>query len=133
MLGVKRVSPEEASRLMEQGHVYVDVRTEQEFALCHPAGALNVPLDEIGPNGLRKNPDFLPGMQRLFSPDSKIIVGCATGVRSLFAARLLITAGFSNVVDQRAGLDGSRTPFGAVSEKGWVGSGLPVERGRARS
>jgi rhodanese-related sulfurtransferase len=68
-------------------------------------------------------------MGRLFSYDAKIVVGCATGVRSLRAARLLASAGFTEVVDQRAGMDGARGPFGNLVEQGWVAEGLSVASG----
>jgi rhodanese-related sulfurtransferase len=129
MLLVKRISPDEAKNLMNDGYTYVDVRTEREFSVRHPAGALNVPLDQIGPNGLVKNPEFLPLMRRIFAPDGKIIVGCASGVRSLRAAEILVEAGFTDVVDQRAGMEGARSPFGALAEQGWAAAGLPVAQG----
>jgi rhodanese-related sulfurtransferase len=68
-------------------------------------------------------------MGRLFSHDAKIVVGCATGVRSLRAAELLAGAGFAEVVDQRAGMDGARGPFGNLVEPGWAAEGLPVASG----
>jgi rhodanese-related sulfurtransferase len=129
MSNVKRVSPEEASQLMAQGYSYVDVRTEREFSTRHPAGALNVPLGEMGPRGLVQNPEFLAVVKRLFAPDGKIIVGCASGMRSQHAAELLLGAGFTDVIDQRAGMEGARGGFGAVAEKGWAGAGLPVAQG----
>jgi rhodanese-related sulfurtransferase len=129
MSGVKRVSPEEASQLMAQGYSYVDVRTEREFAMRHPQGALNVPLGEMGPRGLALNPDFLPLMRRLFAADAKIVVGCASGMRSQHASEALVEAGFTDVVDQRAGMEGARGGFGSVAEKGWAAAGLPVAQG----
>jgi rhodanese-related sulfurtransferase len=129
MFPVKRISPEEAKKLMQEGYTYVDVRTEREFSVRHPTGALNVPLDQIGPNGLVRNPEFLPVMQRLFAEDAKIIVGCASGVRSLRAAEILALAGFADVIDQRAGMEGARSPFGALAEQGWAAAGLPVTQG----
>ena len=48
----KTVTPEEAKALLDQGYVYVDVRSEQEFESGHPAGALNVPISFMGPGGL---------------------------------------------------------------------------------
>jgi hypothetical protein len=33
------------------------------------------------------------------------------------------------VIDQRAGFDAARDPFGQVVEQGWKGAGLPVEGG----
>ncbi|HEY3593923.1 MAG TPA: rhodanese-like domain-containing protein [Polyangiaceae bacterium] len=129
MSDLKRVSPAEASQLMSQGYSYVDVRTEREFVARHPEGALNVPLGQMGPRGLTMNPDFLSVMRKLFASDAKIVVGCASGMRSQHAAQALVDAGFTDVVDQRAGMEGSRGGFGAVAEKGWAAAGLPVAQG----
>ena len=125
----KRVSPEEAKELIEQGYLYVDVRSEPEFAEAHPLAAVNVPLLHLGAGGMSPNPDFLSVMTAAFPKDAKLVVGCKAGSRSLRAATMLLEAGFTDVIDQRAGFDGVRDAFGAYSEKGWGPSGLPVERG----
>src|SRR3954468_16116596 len=113
MRNVKRVSPLEAQGLVEEGYTYGDVRTGEEFHAGHPEGALNVPLTVAGPAGSQMNPEFVAVIERLFAHDAKIIVGCATGVRSLHAAEILSDVGYREVVDQRAGFHGSRNPFGA--------------------
>src|SRR5712671_835262 len=125
MPNVRRVSPLEAKRLVDEGYTYVDVRTVEEFDIRHPAGALNVPLASAHPH----DTGFLAVMRRFFGLDAKIVVGCATGVRSQRAARMLAEAGFLEVVDQRAGLDGARSPFGALVEPGWKAAGLPTASG----
>jgi rhodanese-related sulfurtransferase len=129
MPDLKRVSALEAKQLVDEGYTYVDVRTVQEFDARHPAGALNVPLTVLGPRGASPNHDFLPTMRRLFALDAKIVVGCATGIRSQRAAEMLLGAGFVDVADQRAGLDGARGAFGGVQEPGWAASGLPTATG----
>jgi rhodanese-related sulfurtransferase len=115
----ERVSPREALQLMKQeGYVYVDVRSPTEFALGHPEDSQNVPwLD---------NPDFLGDMRRMFAKDAKIIVGCRSNNRSAKAAAALRAAGFTDVVEQRAGMAGVRDAFGGLIEAGWEASGLPV-------
>ncbi len=118
MTDIRRVSPAEARALMERGYVYVDVRSVAEFEAGHPEGAYNVPVTE---------PDFVAVMQRRFAPDAPIVVGCMAGGRSLKAAGLLLGAGFTDVVDQRAGWGGARNMFGAVTEPGWERAGLPSE------
>src|SRR5712672_1057997 len=124
MPNVRRVSPLEAKRLVDEGYTYVDVRTAEEFDVRHPAGALNVPLALAGPGGAAAGAGFLPTMWRLFGLEARIVVGCATGVRSLRAAEMMTDAGFLDVVDQRAGLEGARSPFGALMEPGWKSAGL---------
>jgi rhodanese-related sulfurtransferase len=129
MPNLRRVSPLEAKQLVDQGYTYIDVRTEQEFDARHPAGALNLPITRMGPAGPTPNDEFMPLVRRLFPLDAKIVVGCATGMRSRRAAELLSEEGYQDVVDQRAGLDGARGPFGGVQEPGWAAAGLPVTNG----
>jgi rhodanese-related sulfurtransferase len=127
MADLRRVSPAEAKELLDQGYVYVDVRSEPEYAAGHPKGALNVPIAHAEAGGMKPNPRFVEVMKKLFAPDAKIVVGCKAGGRSLKAAEALIAAGYSGVVDQRAGWDGVRDAFGALREPGWSPAGLPSE------
>jgi rhodanese-related sulfurtransferase len=129
MADVKRISPQEADEKMKEGYVYVDVRSEPEFADGHPAGAYNVPLMHLRAGAMQANPDFLRVMGVCFAKDAKIVVGCNRGGRSLRAARALLAAGYTEVLEQRAGWDGARDAFGQVSESGWSRAGLPMERG----
>ena len=134
---VTRVSPAEALRLMqEQGYVYLDVRTPEEFELGHPSHALNVPwqLAQLAQlttaSGERTpNPRFLEVAQRALRGVNGVVIGCQSGRRSLAAAQRLIEAGVldaSLLVDQRAGFGGVRDGFGKLVEAGWQGAGLPV-------
>jgi rhodanese-related sulfurtransferase len=128
MSDLRRVPPAEAKRLVdEEGYTHLDVRSEIEFAAGHPAGALNVPFAMPGPWGMVENPEFLPVISAMWPKDAKLVVGCAHGVRSLHAARMLAAAGYAHVVDQLAGFEGARDPFGGLSEPGWADAGLPVE------
>lgn len=126
---VPRISPQEALAMMAEGYTYVDVRTEEEFAESHPSGALNVPWQVRGPNGLEANPDFVAVIERLFPKDAKLVLGCRSGARSLRAADRLALAGFTAVLDQRAGMAGVKGSFGETLEQGWTGAGLPTETG----
>jgi rhodanese-related sulfurtransferase len=123
----KRISPKEALAKMGEGYVYVDVRTEAEFAAGHPEGALNVPVMLAAAAGMAPNPDFAKVMLASFEPTAKIVVGCKAGGRSMRAAQTLGQQGFADVLDQRAGWDGARDAFGQVTEQGWLGEGLPQE------
>jgi rhodanese-related sulfurtransferase len=125
---VKRVSPDEADELVRtQGYVYVDVRSIPEFEAGHPEGAYNVPILHMGRHGMSPNPEFLDVMQRTFAMSARLVVGCRSGGRSLQAAHLLTSAGFTDVVDQRAGFEGGMGPGGF--EPGWQPRGLPVATG----
>ena len=125
----KLVTPKEAQVLLDEGFAYIDVRNQVEFEQGHPAGAYNVPLILQTDFGPEPNESFVDDVRQHFALDAKLVVGCATGVRSSKAARLLVDAGFSNVVDQKAGFNGSRDPFGRKSP-GWRDVGLPVETGQ---
>lgn len=117
----KRISPDEAKALVDrEGYVYVDVRSVPEFEAGHPTGAYNVPLMHQGPAGMAPNPDFLQVMETSFSKGAKLVVGCKGGGRSQRAAGLLESAGYTSVVDQKAGYEGG------PAEPGWRPRGLPT-------
>ncbi len=125
-MSVKRISPEEARSLMEeQGYAYVDVRSIPEFEAGHPQGAYNIPLAHMGPAGLSPNFDFLSVMEKTFPKDSKVVVGCKSGGRSLQAATVLLSSGYTDVVDQRCGWSGGFDASGRP-EPGWGPRGLPA-------
>ena len=125
---VRRVSPEEARELMEkEGYVYVDVRSVPEFSAGHPEGAINAPLLHAGVFGMSPNHEFVDVMQRAFTPDARLVIGCRAGGRSLQAATILQSVGFVNVIDQRGGYEGTGGFFGR-GEPGWRQKGLPVSQ-----
>jgi rhodanese-related sulfurtransferase len=125
---VKRVSPDEAQALVrDEGYAYVDVRSVPEFEAGHPEGAYNVPILHMGPAGMSPNREFLDVMRSRFAKDAKLVVGCRSGGRSLQAAQLLASDGFTDLVDQRAGFEGGMGPGGF--EAGWRPKGLPVATG----
>ena len=146
-MAVKRIAPEEARDLMDkEGYVYLDVRTVEEFAAGHPTGAYNVPLLHMGPGGMTPNPEFLAVVEKAFPRDARVVVGCKAGGRSAKAAaalevqpyarygyRVLLEcawsalehAGYTNVVDQRNGFEGTPLPTGGI-EPGWRPRGLPT-------
>jgi rhodanese-related sulfurtransferase len=122
----RQVTPEQAKQLIdEEGYVYVDVRSEQEFEAGHPTGARNVPLLHMGALGMSPNPDFVRVMEKAFPKDAKLVVGCKAGGRSMRAAALLEQSGFTKVVDLHAGFEGAPDASGRV-QPGWRPKGLPV-------
>ena len=125
---VKRVSPQEADALVkDEGYAYFDVRSIPEFDAGHPAGAYNIPLMHATPSGMRPNGDFMSVVAAVFPKDSKLVVGCRSGNRSLRAAEALLAAGFEHVVDQRAGHRGR-----ARRVRTAPGAGLARRRPRGR-
>src|SRR4051812_20473454 len=108
----KRILPKEAAALVEEGWVYLDVRSIPEFEQGHPVGALNVPLLHFQSGRMTPNPDFQRVVTANLAKDAKIVVGCKAGGRSLQAASLMETAGYTSVVDMRGGFHGERDSFG---------------------
>jgi E3 ubiquitin-protein ligase RNF13 len=115
--------------MLSEGWTYVDVRSVAEFDRGHPAGAFNVPLEDLQPalGGLVPNPDFLTAMLLRFGLQARLIVGCQMGIRSTRAAQVLTDAGFLHVVEQHGGWDGTKDRMGRLLEAGWSRRGLPCE------
>ena len=122
---MKNVTVTEARQLQQSGATYVDVRSTEEFEAGHPEGAVNVPLLEPGESGqMEQNPDFLRVMKAAFDAGTPLLVGCQAGMRSLKAAQMLETFGFTDITNVRGGFGGGRD---RAAEPGWVTAGLPVE------
>jgi len=122
----KRVTPPEAAELLKQGWRYVDVRSTQEFEAGHPQGALNVPLLHMQNGRMIGNPDFQRVIEANFIKGEPLVIGCKMGGRSLQAATLMESTGFTQLVDVRGGFSGEKDPYGRVSVAGWADSGLPI-------
>ena len=126
---VTRVSAVEAKALCDAGWDYLDVRTDEEFAMGHPKGARNVPFLVSEAGELRANSSFVEDVTSIFPSTTKLVVGCASGVRSARAVEQLRDAGFEALADVRPGFAGVRDSFGRVIERGWLAEGLPIGMG----
>ena len=128
-MAVKEITPQQAHDILnnDTDAVYIDVRTEREFANGHPLGAVNIPVAFPDPaRGMMANKDFVQVVEANFPRDKKIIVGCQAGPRSNAAAGLLLQAGFQDVSNMLGGFGGMRDQMGNVIAPGWASSGLPV-------
>jgi rhodanese-related sulfurtransferase len=126
---IRNLDPQSAHQLMQQspGHVFVDVRTVEEFDAGHPAGAVNVPWVLFDASGGRTpNPDFVPALQKLAPKSARVVCSCQGGVRSLNALRDLEAAGWTDLVNVESGWGGKRDPSGRIAVPGWKDAGLPV-------
>lgn len=85
---VAAASGKQAHEWVSQGAKLVDVRTAEEFAAGHLAGAINVPVQQL--------PDRAA---EIGAPTQKVVVYCRSGARSARAARLLEAAGFKQILD----------------------------------
>ena len=85
----EQITPAEAKALMdsEKDYVILDVRTPEEFAAGHIAGAVLIPDYEIGDKAESVLPD----------KDQLILVYCRSGRRSKNAASELVTLGYTNI------------------------------------
>lgn len=73
---------------IDDGALFLDVRTPEEFTAGYIEGA------ELFPLG-----DLQQGTYPMVDKDTKIYVYCKSGNRSVEARNILLTAGFTDVVD----------------------------------
>ena len=78
---------------IKAGAKIIDVRTSEEFNEEHYPNALNIPVDQI-----RRR------LAKFGEKNTPIVLYCASGSRSAFAARLLKSAGYTDVINA-GGLD----------------------------
>ncbi len=83
----KIVTSSEASSLIKEGAILIDVRTKEEYDEKHITGAVNIPLAEIEKGNIN------------YDKDTAIIVYCRSGNRSATAAKELITLGYTSIYD----------------------------------
>ena len=85
----EQITAAQAKALMdsEDGYIILDVRTPEEFAAGHIAGAILIPDYEIG----EKAESILTDKEQL------ILVYCRSGRRSKNAANELATLGYTNI------------------------------------
>lgn len=90
-LGYKQIDQETAKEMMKQedGHIIVDVHTQEEYAEEHIPGAICVPNESIGTDSPEELPD----------PDQIILVYCRSGRRSKEASQKLAAIGYTNIYE----------------------------------
>jgi rhodanese-related sulfurtransferase len=128
-MAIAEIAPTQAYEAMKSNPdaVYIDVRTEAEFAQGHPAGAINIPVVFLQPGSPpRPNPDFLLVVEKNLPRDKKLIVGCMMGGRSQRACEILDDAGYKDIANVRGGYGGARDVSGRVIAPGWLEEQLPI-------
>jgi rhodanese-related sulfurtransferase len=126
---INQAEPLQAHEILKNNPeaVYLDVRTEPEFAQGHPEGAINVPVVFIkGPGQMEVNGEFVEVVTKTLAPGRRVIVGCLSGGRSQRACELLEAAGYTDLTNVRGGFGGARDASGQVVVTGWRDAGLPV-------
>ncbi len=96
--GGQSVGPMDAVRLINEGALLLDVRTQAEFDAGHILDARHVPQDQVASSAesLKKYKDKV------------VIACCESGMRSGAAARALQAQGFGKVVNLKGGLQAWR-------------------------
>ncbi|MGB5210458.1 MAG: rhodanese-like domain-containing protein [Gammaproteobacteria bacterium] len=92
--GGTSVSPADAVKLINNGAIVVDVRTQAQFQQGHIVNARNLPLAELGEN------DTALAKLR----DKVVVTCCDTGMGSGKAARLLRDKGVAGIANLQGGL-----------------------------
>jgi rhodanese-related sulfurtransferase len=126
---INQAEPPQAHEILKSNPdaIYLDVRTEPEFAQGHPDGAINVPVVFIkGPGQMELNGEFVDVVAKTLPREKKLVVGCLAGGRSQRACELLEAAGYADLTNVRGGFGGARDASGQVVIAGWREAGLPV-------
>lgn len=130
-MSYETTAPAGAKDLLDSGAgwIYLDVRTEEEYASGHVPGAYNIPVATRDPAaGMTLNPAFTELVQRHFGVETKLVLGCAAGGRSARACEMLAPLGYKSLVNMHGGFSGAGGPSGEIEEPGWAACGFPVER-----
>ena len=118
-----------AAMAADKQHVFLDVRTVEEYDRGHPAGSINVPWALLDPSTgqMAPNDKFLETAKKAAKPKQTVYASCQSGIRSLNACRELEAAGYQHLVNVSGGFGGKRGPMGNIVAAGWHDAGLPVE------
>jgi len=104
--GFQTISPEEATRLYNDGAKLIDVRSEAEYKSGRIGEAENLPVSNLESK-----------ISRLDAYKEKpVVVYCQSGARSSRAAGILTKHGFTQVHNLRGGI------------MAWQAAGLPVNK-----
>lgn len=104
--GVTQVNTLEATRLINQDALVLDVREDKEFIAGHIPKARHIPLGALG-NRIQELEKF---------KSKPIVVNCRSGQRSARACGILKKHGFDNAVNLAGGI------------MAWESANLPMEK-----
>jgi len=76
------------NKLVKEGAIILDVRTNKEYYNGHIEGAMNIAVDEL-----------IQELNQLKDKNKPIITYCASGNRSAKAKKILESSGYTNVHD----------------------------------
>ena len=103
---IKEVTPRDVQAMQQRGEnvVYLDVREPQEWNLGHLPRAIHIPRGQLESS-----------IEARVPRDQKVVIYCASGNRSAFAADTMQQMGYENVASMSGGF------------RGWAESGGEVE------
>jgi len=103
---ITEVTPQQARAMQERGEnvVFLDVREPQEWNLGHLPRAIHIPRGTLE-----------SAIEARLPRDQKVVIYCASGNRSAFAADTLQQMGYTDVASMSGGF------------RGWAESGGEVE------
>ena len=104
--GVQQAGTLEATRLINQGALVLDVREDSEFNAGHIPNSRHIPLAQLG-NRIKEIEKF---------KSKPILINCRSGHRSTRACGILRKQGFENVYNLAGGM------------MAWEQASLPVEK-----
>lgn len=95
-MDIVQLRPAELKAWMDEGRMFclLDVRTDEEAAICSLPDAVHIPMNLIP---LRQN--------ELPDDGVPLVVYCHHGIRSLHTAMYLADAGFENLYNLQGGID----------------------------
>ena len=102
---IREVTPQDVAGLPEGAATVIDVREDSEWEQGHLPGAVHISKSYVEQQIEGTVPDR----------DAPVVLYCAGGVRSLFAAQTLEQLGYTNVASMSGGF------------QQWKSSGLPWE------
>jgi molybdopterin/thiamine biosynthesis adenylyltransferase/rhodanese-related sulfurtransferase len=92
---IREVTTEEAAELREGGATILDIREADEFEQGAIPGAVFLPRGHLESQIESRIPD----------KSTRIVINCASGVRSVFAARTMAELGYSDVASMAGGFN----------------------------
>ena len=124
-------TPDEAAKRLADNPsaVYLDVRSQAEFAAGHPEGAINIPIAVAAPRSrMPTNQQDRAAAAKIPPKHTPLFVGCASGKRSEAACQVLAQAGYTDLANVHGGFSGVRDMMGRMAQPGWAALGLPVSQ-----
>ncbi len=105
----------------------IDVRTKAEYQFVGhpdiPNGVPNIPFKFYPSWELNK--DFVKDVEERYKKDDVLITICRSGKRAKTAAKLLLNAGFKNVLYMTDSFEGPKDAKGHRTVSGWKVNDLP--------